>query len=121
MKLTYTTTQKKYTKPIASAIQDYRKRLSKYCKLIDKVKPTNAYTLRISPQGRRISSPKLAELIETIQVNGYSHIQISHDASIYDDCIQIVSCTLSSELLELLTLEQFYRAFKIINHEPYHK
>lgn len=121
MKITYAISQTKYTKPIHTAIQDYRKRLTKYCKIDNNNKYTNAYQLRIGPSGRKVTSFELAKMIETIQVSGYSHIYISQDITTYDDFIQVVSCTLSNELLELLTLEQLYRAFKIINHEPYHK
>ncbi len=121
MKLTFVTKNLKPIRPIKTALDDYQKRLSKFCKTNIVSKPTNGYRVLISQTGRELTSPELATYIEKLQVNGVSHIEVTWDDLAYDDSIQIVSCHLSESMLTLLTLEQFYRAFKILNHEPYHK
>ena len=78
--------------------------------------------------GNQLSSEKLSEKIQQIQLQGNSNITFvigsSHglDESIvssYD--LSISKMTFPHQLTRVILLEQIYRAFCIINNTPYHK
>lgn len=141
------------------AIEEYAKRLSKYCKLevievadektpdkasealesqikekeaeriLDKIKEdTFVFTLEIL--GKRFTSESFAAKIENLTIQGNSHITFIIGGSLglhekvlkrSDQAISFSDMTFPHQLMRVILTEQVYRAFRIINKEPYHK
>lgn len=89
---------------------------------------TFVITLEIS--GKMISSEELAEKIEGLGIQGKSHITFVIGGSIgvgkkvierSDFSLSFSRMTFPHQMMRLILLEQIYRAFRIINGEPYHK
>ncbi|MDI9511688.1 MAG: 23S rRNA (pseudouridine(1915)-N(3))-methyltransferase RlmH [Eubacteriales bacterium] len=81
-------------------------------------------------KGKALDSEGLADYISNLAVTGKSQIDFIIGGSIgLDDSIRkqgdlllsFSSFTFPHQLMRLILLEQIYRAFKIINNEPYHK
>lgn len=141
------------------AINEYMKRLSKFCKIeimevqdekteenlsenaeeeirvkegkrILKVLPENAYMILLAIKGEELESVAFARKIEKLSVSGVSHIafviggSLGTSKEIYDRADLLLSfskMTFPHQLMRVVLLEQVYRAYKIINGEPYHK
>ena len=141
------------------AIAEYEKRLGKYCKLeilevADEKTPDNAgealeeqikekeaarilkyvkddayvYTLEIN--GDNPDSEGLAKQINTLGIQGKSHIQFIIGGSlglhqsvskVADKAISFSKMTFPHQLMRVILLEQIYRSYRIIMGEPYHK
>ena len=103
-----------------------RKEADRLAKHIDK----NAYVIAMEVKGRRFSSEMLADHINDCMNRGRGNIvfliggsngldeDLSRSADI---AISVSDMTFPHQLMRLLLSEQIYRAFKIINHETYHK
>jgi 23S rRNA (pseudouridine1915-N3)-methyltransferase len=128
------------------ACAEYLKRLDGYCKitvreipdsninqeaaLILDALPEKAPVIVLDIQGKPMASEKLASTIERYTVEGISHIvfviggsdgltpEVKAKAALR---MSFGPLTLPHNLARVLLLEQIYRAFKIIRHEPYHK
>ena len=132
------------------AIDEYKKRLSRFCKLnIIQVKdepnedgqqkivlnkeaekiaakiPKGAYIISLCVEGKQLS-----EKIESLSVTGESHIVFIIGGSLgLDDCIKSISdlklsfskMTFPHQLMRVILLEQIYRAFTISAGITYHK
>lgn len=81
-------------------------------------------------EGKLLTSEEIAETIKDYSVYGQSKLtlviggSLGVDQSIKDQADLLVSfgrITLPHQLIRLVLVEQIYRAFRIINHEPYHK
>lgn len=133
------------------AINEYAKRLSKYCEfnvieLAEKSQESNitkkideessnllnackGTIILLDRQGTKISSTKLAQIIEltsntssTISfVIGGSNGVNSNLIQKADYCISFGEITFPHQLFRVVLAEQIYRAFTIINKTPYHK
>lgn len=79
-----------------------------------------------------IDSPGLASYIEENGVTGISNLHFyvgfdsilenfSHEDTFSFDSFSISRMTIQPDLLSLILEEQIYRAYRIINKEPYHK
>ena len=88
------------------------------------------YVILLDLHGNAMSSEQLAAKID--QIFTYQTSQITFviggslglsDAVIKraDLRLQLSTMTFPHQLCRVLILEQIYRAFKIMNHEPYHK
>ena len=141
------------------AVDEYRKRLGKYCKpeiievpdektpegagaaleeqirakegkrILQKL-PEDAYVCTLEIGGRRFSSEGLAEWLEKLTVGGASHIAfvIGGSLGLHEDVckrgdmsLSFSDMTFPHQLMRVILTEQIYRAFRIINGEPYHK
>ena len=89
---------------------------------------THVITLEIN--GKELTSEKLAEKISSLNVNGVSHIIFIIGGSLglhesitkrADFHLSFSPMTFPHQLMRVILLEQVYRSFRIINHEPYHK
>lgn len=159
MKITILTVGKIKEKYLTMAIDEYKKRLSRYCKLeilevADEKTPDGAseaeeriiknkegerllalikpqsYVIALAIEGEMLSSPGLAEKIEKIGVSGSGHITLVIGGSLglsdavldrADYKLSFSRMTFPHQLMRVILLEQVYRAYKIINGEPYHK
>lgn len=141
------------------AIDEYAKRLSKYCKfevvevadektpdkasealenqikekeadrLLEKIKE-DAYVFTLEIKGKRFTSEGFAEYIQKTTVQGKSHLVFVIGGSLglhekvlkrSDQAISFSDMTFPHQLMRVILSEQIYRAYRIINGEPYHK
>lgn len=159
MKITVITVGKIKEKYLKDAIAEYSKRLSKYCKLeivevADEKTPDNAsetvenqirakegerilkyvkddaYVITLEIKGRQVTSEELADKIDTLGIQGTSHITFIIGGSIglgeevlarSDYALSFSKMTFPHQLMRVILLEQLYRACRIEMNEPYHK
>ncbi len=122
------------------ASAEYSKRLSSYCKLkITELKEGSsmmpyinpkAYNIALCIEGRELSSPQLAELIDKKASEGKSEIcfVIGESDGLPDEIkkacdfrLSFSPMTFPHQLMRIILLEQIYRAFTINNGGKYHK
>lgn len=141
------------------ALDEYAKRLSKYCKLEivevsdektvenaselveDKIKEKealrllkyikeDAHVIALAIQGKKYDSLQFSQRIENLGIQGKSNIVFLiggslglHDIILNraDEEISFSEMTFPHQLMRVILLEQIYRAYRIMNHEPYHK
>lgn len=146
-------------KYLRDAIDEYSKRLSRYCKLnitevadektpdnaseteeeqirqkeaqrLLKSLPEDAYVITLEIEGKQLSSPELAEKIESLAVAGSSHIVFVIGGSLglgndilkkSDMRLSFSKMTFPHQLMRVILLEQIYRSYRIISGAPYHK
>lgn len=158
MKITIITVGKIKEKYLKDAIAEYSKRLSKYCKLeivevadekhritpvkrwktrygqrkerILKYVKDDAYVVTLEIKGRQVTSEELADKIDTLGIQGTSHITFIIGGSIglgeqvlarSDYALSFSKMTFPHQLMRVILLEQIYRSYRIIHGEPYHK
>ena len=159
MKVTIICVGKIKEKFYRDAIEEFEKRLSKYCKLeilevADEKTPDKAsaaeeeqikekeaerilskikddvYVCTLEIAGKKMTSPGFAQWIERLGVSGKSNItfviggSLGLHSSVLDRSNQAISfsdMTFPHQLMRVILCEQIYRAFRIINNEPYHK
>lgn len=159
MKITLITVGKIKEKYLKDAIAEYTKRLSKYCKLeiievTDEKTPDNAsetveeqirskeadrilknikddaFVITLEINGKQLTSEELANKIDTLGIQGTSHIAFIIGGSIglgrevlqrSNYALSFSKMTFPHQLMRVILLEQVYRSFRIINNEPYHK
>lgn len=98
-------------------------------RLLEKI-PDQAFVIVLAIDGEMLSSEQLASKIERLALKGRSHIVfvIGGSLGLCDEVMKRADCQLSfsemtfpHQLMRVILLEQIYRSFRIINHEPYHK
>lgn len=141
------------------AIKEYSKRLSSFCKfsvielseckvnfdpnekqiehilqeegsaILQKIKPTD-YTVAMCIEGKNISSPQLANLMDNIQLEGKSTVNfiIGGSWGLSDEVKQRADYKLSMgkmtfphQMARVMLTEQIYRSFQISSNGKYHK
>ena len=136
-------------KYLKDAIDEYSKRLGRFCNLkITQVQdfadsPTsftkeaalimpkiNGVCVPLCVEGKQLSSTEFADFIKKTAINGDSHISFIIGGSTgLDECVKsranlkmsFSKMTFPHQLMRVILLEQIYRAFKIIGNESYHK
>lgn len=160
MKITVLTVGKIKEKFYVQAIEEYAKRLSRYCKLeilevADEKTPDHAsegteqkikqkegerllkylenesgYIIALAIDGKMLDSVELSEKIERLGIEGKSHVifviggSLGLDGQILkraDFKLSFSKMTFPHQLMRVVLLEQIYRSYRIMNHEPYHK
>lgn len=159
MKITVITVGKIKEKYLRDAIAEYSKRLSKYCKLeilevADEKTPDNAsetveegirqkegerilkhikedaYVITLEIGGKMLDSVEFSRKIETLGIQGKSHICFVIGGSIglgqevlkrSDYGLSFSKMTFPHQLMRVILLEQIYRSYRIMSNEPYHK
>ena len=90
----------------------------------------DAYVICLCIDGKQLDSEELAEKIEKLGVQGTSHIYLVIGGSLglsdavvrrADFKLSFSKMTFPHQLMRVILLEQIYRAYRIINNEPYHK
>jgi len=109
---------------VEDAIRDKEgERILKYVK-------EDAYLITLEIAGKMLTSEEMAEKIEKLGVQGTSHIIFIIGGSIglgkeilkrSDYALSFSKMTFPHQLMRVILLEQIYRSYRIINHEPYHK
>ena len=144
MKITILCVGKIKEKYFRDAIAEYEKRLGRYCKLeivevADEKTPErllkylegkNCYVIALAINGKMLDSVALSEKVSDLMVKGNSHIVLVIGGSLgiadevlkrADEKISFSKMTFPHQLMRVILLEQLYRSYRIINHEPYHK
>jgi len=122
---------------ISDMVSDYKDRISRYMpvEVIEakrlKIQKRHGFHIVLTPEGKLITSEGLSCLINchlglgtknmffyTGGHTGYDDGQIVDDA---DMKLSLSTMTFNHQLIRIMLLEQVYRAFTIINSEPYHK
>lgn len=113
----------------ASALENSRilelegQRLFKYIR-------TDAYVIALAIEGRMLDSLELSEKIKMLGVGGVSHIIFVIGGSLglskavlkrADLQLSFSKMTFPHQLMRVILLEQIYRSYRIMHHEPYHK
>lgn len=159
MKITVLCVGKVKEKFFTDAIKEYSKRLSRYCKLeivevadektpdgaselvvsqikekeaerMEKYLPDSAYVIALAIKGKKLTSEKLAEKIDSLGISGTSHLVFLIGGSLgmsdrllkrADYLLSFSDMTFPHQLMRVILLEQVYRSYRIIHGEPYHK
>lgn len=89
-----------------------------------------SYVIALAIDGKMYDSLQLADRICSLGVSGHSRISFIIGGSLglsykvlkkADEKISFSRLTFPHQLMRVILLEQIYRSFKIMNHEPYHK
>lgn len=141
------------------AIEEYAKRLSKYCKfevievqdektpdkvseiqedqikekeadrILEKIKE-DAYVFTLEIKGKRFTSEGFADCIRKTALYGKSNLVFVIGGSLglhekvlkrSNQAVSFSDMTFPHQLMRVILVEQIYRAYRIINGEPYHK
>lgn len=89
-----------------------------------------AYVIALEIRGRKTDSVAFANHMENLAVYGRSHIQFIIGGSLglhqsvsarADELLSFSDMTFPHQLMRVILAEQIYRAYRIMNGEPYHK
>lgn len=89
-----------------------------------------SYVIALAIEGKKLTSEKLADFMEKRGVAGESHLTFLIGGSLglhervlkrADYLLSFSDMTFPHQLMRVILLEQIYRGFRIISHEPYHK
>ena len=90
----------------------------------------DAYVIALAIEGKMLDSEELAERIEKLGVRGISQIVFVIGGSLglsaqvmkrADYALSFSRMTFPHQLMRVVLLEQIYRSYRIMNHQPYHK
>ncbi|MCR4704810.1 MAG: 23S rRNA (pseudouridine(1915)-N(3))-methyltransferase RlmH [Lachnospiraceae bacterium] len=104
--------------------------LEKEASRIEPVLKDDSYKIILDIGGKTFDSVAFSEKIESLAIGGISHITFIIGGSlglseqikkIGDLKISFSDMTFPHQLMRVILLEQIYRAYRIMNHEPYHK
>ncbi|NLM76447.1 MAG: 23S rRNA (pseudouridine(1915)-N(3))-methyltransferase RlmH [Clostridiaceae bacterium] len=88
------------------------------------------YVIALDIKGNKMSSEEFSEKINSLGIQGTSNVAfiIGGSLGLSDEVkkranylLSFSPMTFPHQLMRIILLEQIYRAFKIINNEPYHK
>ncbi len=128
---------KKLDNKLKLAIDEYVKRTSPFCRINIKLyKSLEKLTMKagskaylVVPGPHSPSSPELAQLINKLNINGFSCIEfiianMEENTNItvheYEE-FNLSSFSMSPDLTTVVLTEQIYRAYTIMNNITYHK
>ena len=98
-------------------------------RILEKI-PTDAYVIALAIEGKMLDSLSLSQKLEELGIRGTSHIAFiiggslglsSQVLSRADFKLSFSPMTFPHQLMRVPLLEQIYRSYRIIHHEPYHK
>lgn len=90
----------------------------------------DAYVITLEIGGKMLDSVEFSQKLEQLGIQGKSHIIFVIGGSIglgneilkrSDFAISFSKMTFPHQLMRVILLEQIYRSYRIMNHEPYHK
>lgn len=89
-----------------------------------------AYVVALAIEGKALTSEQLAQKMGALAVSGTSHVifiiggSLGLDEKVLkraDFQLSFSAMTFPHQLMRVILLEQIYRGYRILNHEPYHK
>jgi 23S rRNA (pseudouridine1915-N3)-methyltransferase len=92
--------------------------------------PQDAYVITLEINGKQLDSVALADKINHQGISGTSHIVFIIGGSLglhksvsdrADYQLSFSKMTFPHQLMRVILLEQIYRSYRIIHHQPYHK
>ena len=92
--------------------------------------PDRAFVITLEIEGEMPDSVALSKKLQKLMTGGVSHFVFVIGGSLgfspevrkrSDYALSFSRMTFPHQLMRLILLEQIYRSFKIMNHEPYHK
>lgn len=90
----------------------------------------DGYVIALAIDGKNLDSVELSKKIEILALTGKSNLYfvIGGSLGLSDEVMKRADYKLSfshmtfpHQLMRVILLEQIYRSYRIINHEPYHK
>ena len=158
MRITIACVGKLKEKYLTAGVEEYAKRLQPFCKFeivsineekmpqdpsdaekeqvleketerLLRVIPDNSYVILLDLQGRQLTSPELAGVLDNLALHGVSHITfVIGGAFGYTGTLReradfrwsFSQLTFTHQMIRLMLAEQIYRAFKISRGEKYH-
>ncbi|MDD2972429.1 MAG: 23S rRNA (pseudouridine(1915)-N(3))-methyltransferase RlmH [Lachnospiraceae bacterium] len=90
----------------------------------------DTYVLALAIEGKKFDSVEFSRKIENLGIQGKSNLafviggSLGIHASVLQRANELISfsnMTFPHQLMRVIMLEQIYRAYRIMNHEPYHK
>ena len=90
----------------------------------------DSYVIALAIQGKKLSSEAFAGNLEQLAISGKSHITFLIGGSLglsgevlsrANYLLSFSDMTFPHQLMRVILLEQVYRCYRIIHHEPYHK
>ena len=98
------------------------------CERLERLIPSSATVILLDERGDRMDSPGLAGTIGTLRDRGTSELLFviggaygfSEDFRRRGRLLSLSPMTFTHQMARLFLLEQIYRAFTILNNEPYH-
>ena len=90
----------------------------------------DGYVIALAIEGRQYDSVELSDKIEQLGIRGISHVYFVIGGSLglaeevlkrADEKLSFSRMTFPHQLMRVILLEQVYRSYRIMNHEPYHK
>ena len=92
-------------------------------RLLSHIRDTD-YVIALAIEGKMLDSVELSDLIARLGVQGKSSIAFVIGGSLgLSDAVKLSfsRMTFPHQLMQMILLEQIYRGYRIMNHEPYHK
>ena len=114
----------------ASEAEEQQIRRKEGERLLKYLEGKNCYVIALAINGKMLDSVALSEKVSDLMVKGNSHIVLVIGGSLgiadevlkrADEKISFSKMTFPHQLMRVILLEQLYRSYRIINHEPYHK
>lgn len=90
----------------------------------------DAYCIALAIDGKEMDSVAFSQKLDRLFVSGNSHILfvIGGSLGLHEDVLRAADermsfskLTFPHQLMRVILLEQIYRGYRILNHEPYHK
>lgn len=90
----------------------------------------DGYVIALAIDGKNLDSVELSKKIENLALTGKSNLYFVIGGSLglsdkvmkrADYKLSFSRMTFPHQLMRVILLEQIYRSYRIINHEPYHK
>lgn len=128
-KLSFSQVSDEKTPDGASQAQEEAIRKTEGERLLKQIKDSD-YVIALALDGKMMDSPTLASHLEKLTVQGNSTIDFVIGGSLglsdevlrrADEKLCFSLMTFPHQLMQVILLEQIYRSYRIINHEPYHK
>ncbi|MBI2573604.1 23S rRNA (pseudouridine(1915)-N(3))-methyltransferase RlmH [Candidatus Woesearchaeota archaeon] len=118
---------------VKEGIAEFVGRLEKYTKIeykeVEKVGVLQGYVIALDEHGTQYTSPDFSKKIQRLTMNHKDLTFVIGPAegipkdvlSQCQDKVSLSLMTFPTQLVRLIFVEQLYRAFTIMNNEPYHK
>lgn len=99
-------------------------------RLMKYIEESQGYVIALAIDGKMPDSVELSEKMALLGLRGQSHIVFVIGGSLglsdavlkrADEKLSFSKLTFPHQLMRVILLEQIYRGYRIMNHEPYHK